>query len=379
MSEFLGPIHYLMYEKIKFQDRLTAYLLDQDHLDLLDKSLAPVPLDDLADILDQDNIHGFLSAKIDQVESRLAYAILHGKDIYQKAYALGQTLAPDQLDGPQEVFQAINPLLLDAMPCDQALLASLDSQGRLQLNSQLDCHEKYAASPLTIDPKDSLDKSCQGDHDHHDHESFHIQEGPSLDLQDEEASPYYLLRESLLKGFLEKSGHKVQRIGKNFIISWPGKTQKGAAMIKSIVHIGLSVKDLDRSIDFYQNVLDLHLLGGMTMDGQATDTLFQKNQASVKLAYLSPNKDGSGTLVELIQFNQIPLDKSKGDFFKPSISELCFAVEDIHAFYAKLKSLGVDLLSPPQYFDSTDAGFSKSWAFYFRDPDGIILEAIQYL
>ena len=225
MSEFLGPIHYLMYEKIKFQDRLTACLLDQDHLDLLDKNLPPVPLDDLADILDQDNIHGFLSAKIDQVESRLAYAILHGKDIYQKAYALGQTLAPDQLDGPQEVFQAINPLLLDAMPCDQALLASLESQARLQLNSQLDCHEKYAASPLTIDPKDSLDKSCQGDHDHHDHESFHIQEGPSLDPQDEEGSPYYLLRESLLKGFLEKSGHKVQRIGKNFIISWPSKTK----------------------------------------------------------------------------------------------------------------------------------------------------------
>ncbi len=93
-------------------------------------------------------------------------------------------------------------------------------------------------------------------------------------------------------------------------------------MIQSIAHIGLSVKDLDRSIDFYQNVLDLHLLGGMTMDGQATDTLFQKDQASAKLAYLSPNKDGSGPLVELIQFNQIPLDKSKADFFKPSISEL---------------------------------------------------------
>lgn len=58
MSKFLGPIHFLMYEKIKFQDRLTASILSKEELDLLNKSIAPVSTDPLDEIIDVDNIHG---------------------------------------------------------------------------------------------------------------------------------------------------------------------------------------------------------------------------------------------------------------------------------------------------------------------------------
>ncbi len=34
-------------------------------------------------------------------------------------------------------------------------------------------------------------------------------------------------------------------------------------------------------------------------------------------------------------------------------------------------------MSPVQAFDSSDYGFGKSKAFYFYDPDGNILEAIE--
>lgn len=39
----------------------------------------------------------------------------------------------------------------------------------------------------------------------------------------------------------------------------------------------------------------------------------------------------------------------------------------------------VDCLSEPQYFDFRADGFGESRAFYFRDPDGIILEMMQPL
>ena len=39
----------------------------------------------------------------------------------------------------------------------------------------------------------------------------------------------------------------------------------------------------------------------------------------------------------------------------------------------------VECLSEPQYFDFRADGFGESRAFYFRDPDGIILEMMQPL
>ena len=38
MSEFLGPIHYMMYEKIKFQDKITNFLLDGNTKEIDEKN-----------------------------------------------------------------------------------------------------------------------------------------------------------------------------------------------------------------------------------------------------------------------------------------------------------------------------------------------------
>lgn len=101
-------------------------------------------------------------------------------------------------------------------------------------------------------------------------------------------------------------------------------------MVGQIYHVGLTVSDLDRSIAFYRDVLEF-------------------------------------------------IKKEKGDLFTSSISELCFYTKDIDALYEHLQKEGVDWLSAPQKFDFTASGFGKSKAFYFRDPDGIILEMMQPL
>ena len=56
MSEFLGPIHYMMYDKIKFQDKITNYLLDGNTSEV-DKVNEPVSTKSLENLIDQDNIH----------------------------------------------------------------------------------------------------------------------------------------------------------------------------------------------------------------------------------------------------------------------------------------------------------------------------------
>ena len=71
--------------------------------------------------------------------------------------------------------------------------------------------------------------------------------------------------------------------------------------------------------------------------------------------------------------------KVQSNLFMTSISELCFYTDDIDTVYKKLIEKNVECLSEPQYFDFSSQGFGKSKAFYFKDPDGIILEMMQPL
>lgn len=150
-------------------------------------------------------------------------------------------------------------------------------------------------------------------------------------------------------------------------------------MLKEVIHIGLTVRDIDRSIAFYRDLLGLALEGQLVMEGEATDRLFGRKGCRCRVAYLNGGSTISAPPVELLAFTDKPAEPSPPALFQTSISELCFRVADIAAFHRHLVDHGVDCLSEPQLFDFTATGFGKSLAFYFRDPDGIILEAMQTL
>ncbi len=150
-------------------------------------------------------------------------------------------------------------------------------------------------------------------------------------------------------------------------------------MIKNVAHIGLTVSDLNRSVEFYKNILGMEFLGHLTMSGPSTDKLFNYTNCIVELAYLSGSESLTCPPIELIQFVSPKEQKDQASLFKTSISELCFYVEDIDLVYQELKAKGVEFLSEPQYFNFTEYGFDKSKAVYFKDPDGIILELMQKL
>lgn len=150
-------------------------------------------------------------------------------------------------------------------------------------------------------------------------------------------------------------------------------------MLKEIVHIGLTVSDIDKSIEFYQNILGLTKTGELVMQGKETDKLFGKENVKVKIAYMNGEEKISAPPIELLQFVDNDIIKEEGSLFKTSASEICFKVENIERLYKKLKENSVECISEPQYFDFTEFGFRKSKALYFKDPDGIILEAMEYI
>lgn len=142
-------------------------------------------------------------------------------------------------------------------------------------------------------------------------------------------------------------------------------------MIKLFHHTAISVTDLDRSIQFYRDLL------GMTVewriDHRRSEGLGQvvglKN-VDVSYAMLS----GWGGRIELFQYHSpkgepYPADKPVSD---KGITHIAFQVEDIDGLYEKLVGHGIRFNSPPQVLRE---GVK---AAYFHDPDGVTLEIIQY-
>lgn len=149
-------------------------------------------------------------------------------------------------------------------------------------------------------------------------------------------------------------------------------------MISSIMHIGITVSDMERSISFYRDILGLKFQGELLMEGPETDCLFAQKDCRVRIAYLNGSTELSAPPIELLQFLSDG-EYAHSSLFKTSISEICFETDNIEKEYQRLLEKGVVFLSEPQIFDFTAYGFGKSKAVYFKDPDGIILELMETL
>ena len=213
MSKTLGPIHYLMYEKIKFQDKITDYLLDGNFEQI---DLDPVSTRPLEEILDQENIHGYLQEKIDIVESRLAHALAICKNPSERLFTLGYKCGKDKdFSNFDQIFTDLNCYLLDGMPCDQGLSAVLDGDS-LYLITNHNLHKKYQDA---IDLENSRNASCEGGHSHDHHESFEVGAGVVNDLKSEE-STYHKYRLDFLRGYFSESPYEVELVnGINYKIT----------------------------------------------------------------------------------------------------------------------------------------------------------------
>ncbi|MEI0606015.1 VOC family protein [Brachyspira pulli] len=148
-------------------------------------------------------------------------------------------------------------------------------------------------------------------------------------------------------------------------------------MLKEIMHVGITVTNIENSIKFYRDILGLTLKGQAIMEGKETDALFAMNNCKVKIAYLNGSDNIMSPPIELLEFVNNKTIKDKPQLNKISISEICFRVDNIEKVYKHLIDNNVEYLSEPQEFDFTAYGFSKSKALYFKDPDGIILELME--
>jgi catechol 2,3-dioxygenase-like lactoylglutathione lyase family enzyme len=132
-------------------------------------------------------------------------------------------------------------------------------------------------------------------------------------------------------------------------------------------HVGLTVSDLDRSIEWYGKVLGLRETMRSGGSGPIVSELMQVPDADVTAVFM---KIGD-VHVELLHHKTDgrPFDRNNNDI---GAMHMCFLVDDVDAAYEALKKEGIELNAPPLY---NTAGALEGWGvLYFRDPDGVQLE-----
>lgn len=140
-------------------------------------------------------------------------------------------------------------------------------------------------------------------------------------------------------------------------------------MIKGANHVGLSVVNLDRSIQFYRELLGMEFVVGETpIGGELYEKIFSLSAVRGRACILS-----KGSLrLELFEFFH-PVPKTKDSNYPVTdhgISHFCMEVTNIGGMYERLKNAGVVFHCPP-----LDFGASK--ATYARDPDGNVFELLE--
>ncbi|WP_110955471.1 hypothetical protein [Anaerosinus massiliensis] len=144
MSAFIGPIHYWLYGKIKIVNQREAYIFEKaselcgSTAEELRETVwqtygAPLPDTELSDLIDHDNIHGWLHRQIQLAESREAafikelLATCAAQDLIKESFIQhGKMIGKAAKDaGKQDVsnasglYKILNDFYLNGMPCDQ--------------------------------------------------------------------------------------------------------------------------------------------------------------------------------------------------------------------------------------------------------------------
>ena len=140
-------------------------------------------------------------------------------------------------------------------------------------------------------------------------------------------------------------------------------------MIGGMLHVAISVSNLDEALAFYRDALGMEVVRDLTLSGEKLSALVGLEGATIHNVALQ----GGGAEIQLLDFVS-PKGKSSPDR-RPcdhGLAHVAFRVDDVQAMYDKLKAQGVKINSEP-----TNVREGGGQTFYCMGPDNVVLEFIQ--
>lgn len=150
-----------------------------------------------------------------------------------------------------------------------------------------------------------------------------------------------------------------------------------AQLVKSVAAIGMTVADMDRSVEFFTNVLRFEKISDIEVHGSEYEKLQGLFGVRMRVVRLRLGEE----VIELTQYlapegRPIPPDWRSHDHW---FQHIAIVVSDMNRAYQQLRSHKVRHVSTaPQTIPASNKAAAGIRAFYFKDPDGHNLEIIYF-
>ena len=137
-------------------------------------------------------------------------------------------------------------------------------------------------------------------------------------------------------------------------------------MIKSLEHVALGVNNMEKSLEFYSDLLGMEIIMDINISDERIGRVIGVTGAKCRIVHL---KLGDAIL-ELFKYYEPTGNNKAKDIqqFDHGLIHISFAVEDFHKHVEQLRKRGIEFLGEPVEFRP------NVWVVYFRGPDGEVCE-----
>jgi len=148
-------------------------------------------------------------------------------------------------------------------------------------------------------------------------------------------------------------------------------------LVKSVESVGMTVSDMDRSVEFFAKVLSFEKVTDVEVYGAEYEKLQEVFGLRMRVVRMKLGEE----LIELTEYlapqgRPIPVDWRSNDH---AFQHIAIVVSDMDKAYQQLRSYKVRHASTgPQTIPASNKAAAGIRAFYFKDPDGHNLEIIYF-
>jgi len=141
--------------------------------------------------------------------------------------------------------------------------------------------------------------------------------------------------------------------------------------ILRVTHVGVCVTNLERSIEFYRDLLGFTYLSQIHLAGEPSATLLSLPDVDFRAAYL----ERDGLRIELLEYAspKSPAGDQPRAMNELGFTHLSLRVNDVAAVVARLRAKGTAIIDTTRI----DIPAFGAAAIMLEDPDGLRIELVQ--
>ena len=144
-------------------------------------------------------------------------------------------------------------------------------------------------------------------------------------------------------------------------------------MITGFNHSGFVVRDIDKMVAFYRDVLGLTVL--REVDSKAPPEGDHTGIPGAQRTLVFVGKTDGDHALELVHFIEPPSPAGHLDRHQLGAAHVCFNVDDLETLHRELEGQGVRFVTDPIFRELPGGG--RFGICYAQDPEGNYLEFIQ--